>query len=76
MCDLTVGVFENIEITYMLDMDQKVKLTEYILIGPALNKHHAPFMDYKETANKISWYQWHFGSEKDTIMEYFGFVTR
>ena len=39
--DLTVGYFENLDITSKLDVDKRVKYIERILTGPALNKYCA-----------------------------------
>ena len=38
MQNLTVGVFEHLEITYIFDIDLRIKYTERILRGPALKK--------------------------------------
>ena len=33
MCDLTLGVFENLDITSIIDVDVRIKYTERILKG-------------------------------------------
>ena len=41
MHDLTVGIFEHLNIMAKTDVDQRVKYTEHILTGPTLKKYHA-----------------------------------
>ena len=41
MHDLTVGIFEHLNIMAKTDVDQRVKYTEHILTGPNLKKYHA-----------------------------------
>ena len=38
MRDLTVGLFEHLDIMFVIDVDLRIKYTERILIGPALKK--------------------------------------
>ena len=73
MWDITVGVFENMDITSKLDIDKRVKHTEGILIVPALKKHFASLVHCKDMAEEFSSNHWTFGSARYSSMEDFGF---
>ena len=50
MYDLTVGIFEHLNITDKTNMDQRVKYADRILIETVLNKYHVILSGCKETA--------------------------
>ena len=58
MRDITVGVFEHIEITYNMDVDKIIEYMECILRGTALNKYIQDLTDLKDSAKGVSGYQW------------------
>ena len=72
VCELMVGVFEHIGITYKLGIDKTANYTEPILTGPALKKYCASFLDCKWTERGFLGRQWNFGSTRDIIIQYFG----
>ena len=73
MWDITVGVFEHLDITPKLDIDKRVKYTERILTSPAIKKHCASLMDFKDMVNDFARNQWTFLSARYSSMEYFRF---
>ena len=44
-----IGVFEHLDITSILDLDQRVKYTESTLMGPLLWKYYLVLLDCKDT---------------------------
>ena len=64
MCDITVGVFEHIDITPKIDLDIRIKYTEHILRGPALKKFRQVLLKCKDPAKGLSGYQWSLALEK------------
>ena len=45
MQDLTIGVFELLEINFSMDVDQRVAYTEHILRGAELNKYKSILLE-------------------------------
>ena len=52
-------------------VDNRVKYTQSILTVPALKKHRAILLVFKDTENIYSGYHWTIGEVKYFIMEYF-----
>ena len=69
MHDLTRGVFEHLEITSPIDVDKKVKYTQRLLRGLALNKYKTVLAQCKETAKVIAGDQWTLGEAKYVTMD-------
>ena len=53
MCDLTCGVFEHLEITSTMDVNQRISYTQRLLRGAALKKYKSVLMECKESAKDI-----------------------
>ena len=49
--DLTVGVFEHLEITSIMDLYLRIKYTEHILRGPELKKYQLVLVECQESEN-------------------------
>ena len=64
MRDLTVGVFEHIEINSVIDVDKKIKYTEIILISSALHNYRHIMVECKESEKGLAGYHWTFGLDK------------
>ena len=69
---LTFGIFEHLNITAKTYMDQRVKYTECILTGPALNKYRSILLVCNEAENTYARYHCMLGVEMDVSMEVFG----
>ena len=55
MCDLTVGVFEHIEITSRLDLDKRIKYIDRILRGPSLKQFRQVLLELKALKKGVVW---------------------
>ena len=62
MRNLTIRVFEHIEITYVMDVDLSIKHTERILRGTSLKKYQHILAGCKALAKGIYGGQWSLGS--------------
>ena len=51
MRDLTVGIFEHLDITAKTDVDKSVKYIYLILSGPVLKNNHEILLICKDTGN-------------------------
>ena len=71
MHNLTVGLFENLEITSVMNVDVRVKYTELILRVPALNKYIQVLAEFKYLVKGLVGYQCTLGSEKGFTMKQF-----
>ena len=69
MRNLTIRVFEHIEITYVMDVDVSIKHTERILRGTSLKKYQHILAGCKALAKGIYGGQWSLGSWKEFSME-------
>ena len=49
MRDLTSGVFEHLDTTYPMEVDQRIAYTHLILRGAALSKYKVVLMACKES---------------------------
>ena len=64
MRNLTVGVFEHLEITSIMDVDQRVAYTQHTLRGAALKKYRYVIVECKQLTNEIAGYKWDLGKLK------------
>ena len=71
MRDITVGVFENIEITSVMDVYARIKYMKRILRGPALNKYWHVLAECKESEKELAGDKLSLGMEKVVSMEQF-----
>ena len=71
MRDLTVGVFEHLDITSKIDLDIIIKYTEHILRGSALEKNRQVLLVCKESSRGFSGNIWTIGADKSVTMEQF-----
>ena len=71
MHDLTRGVFEHLEITSTIDVDRKVKYTQRLLRGLALNKYKTVLAEWKDPENDIAGDKWTLGAVKYVTMDQF-----
>ena len=69
MRDLTVEVFEHLEITSEMDVDKRIKYIKYIPRGPSLNKYRQVLTECKEPTKGLAGDQWTLGLEKSVTME-------
>ena len=53
MRELTRGVFENLGITYPMDVDQRVAYTKRFLRGAALRKYKVVLLECKQSAKDL-----------------------
>ena len=51
MRDLTIGVFEHLEITFPMYVDKRVAYTQRILRGAALKKYRGVLAEFKQSEN-------------------------
>ena len=58
MRKLTVGVFEHVDITSHIDVDQMVVYMQVILIRYALNKYRAVMVECKQSAKELAGDNW------------------
>ena len=71
MRNLTVGVFEYLEIISIIDVNKMMKYTEHILTGSALNEYGNVLAECKGSTKKLAGYHWTLGLEKGFYMEQF-----
>ena len=71
MRDLTVRVFEHIEIISDMHADKSIKYMKHILIKTALKKHKQVLERCKESAMGIAGDQYNLVANKDVPMEKF-----
>ena len=69
MHNLTVVVFKYLEITYDMDVDERIKYTHRIHRETEINKCKQVLELCKESAKGISGYQWNLGAKKYVTME-------
>ena len=69
MRDLTFGVFEHLEITSPVYVDQRVAYTQRILIGAALKKYKAVLGECKQLTKEIAGDKWYLGALKGLSMD-------
>ena len=69
MHDITVRVFEHLDITSAMDVYVSIKYTERILREPVLNKYQLVLEEYKESEKVLSEYQWSLRFTKGFSME-------
>ena len=69
--NLTVGVFEHIEITSIMDVDRSIKYTYSIMGVPALNIYQQFLAECKDSSMGLPGYQWCIRLEKVVSMEQF-----
>ena len=68
MRDITVGLFEHLEIPPKLDLYLSNKYTNRILRLPALENIWHILLDYKESSRGFDGYQWTLVSAKSATM--------
>ena len=71
MLYLSVGVFEYIEITPVMDIDLRIKYTESILQGPAIKNFRQVLVECKDSEKGLYGYQWSIGWTNDVTMKQF-----
>ena len=68
MRDLTVGVFEHLEITSPMDDDKRIKYTQNILSVTSLKKYKQILVGCKESEKGLSGDQWDMGVTKNVTV--------
>ena len=58
MCDLTSGVFEHLDITSTMDVDQMVAYTQRIIIGAALKTYKAVLIECNHSVKDLAGDTW------------------
>ena len=71
MHNITVVVFEYIEITFEKNVYKRIKCTDCILRVSALKKYIQVLEECKEQAKGIDGYQWNMGETDNANMEQF-----
>ena len=61
MHELTVGVFENLETTSTMELDQKVAYMQRILRGAALKKNREVLIACRKSAKELAIDEWNLG---------------
>ena len=70
MCNITVGVFENLDITITIDVYQRVAYTQRILKGSALKKYREFLVACRQSAKELAGYEWKLGELAGLSTEY------
>ena len=71
MRDLTSGVFENLDITSPMDVDQRVACMQSILRGAALKKYKVVMVECKSSQKDIAGDKWDLGALKELYTDNF-----
>ena len=71
MREITIRVFEHLEITSPLDVDKRMNYMQSLLRGSTLKKYKTILTECKENTKGISGYQWKINEVKDVTMERF-----
>ena len=71
MRDLTIGVFEHLDIPSHMDMDQRVAYTQRIIVVSALKNYKSVLVECKPLENYIVGYTWDLVLLKEISTEYF-----
>ena len=71
MCDLTVGVFEHIEIISPTDVDKRLSYMQRILIGAALKKQREVLVTCKKSVKDLASDEWTLGEMNRLAAEEF-----
>ena len=61
MCNLTVGVFDNLEIILPTDVDTRLAYTQRIFRGAALKKNREVLVTCKKSAKELAGDEWTLG---------------
>ena len=61
MRDITVRVFERLNITSPMDVDKRIVYTEHILRGAALQKYQEVLVTFRQLTNELAGDEWTFG---------------
>ena len=69
MCNRTSRVFENIDITSPIYVDQRIAYTQIILTGAVLKKYKAVLMECKQSAKDLAGDKWTLGKFKELYTE-------
>ena len=65
MHDITIGVFEHLDITSPMDVDQRLAYMQRILIGAALKKYKVVLLECKHSEKDLKGYKWYLGELKE-----------
>ena len=71
MRDLTVGVFDHLEITYPMDVDKRLAYTQRILRGSALKRYREVLVAYRQSEKELTGYEWNLGNLAGLYVEAF-----
>ena len=71
VCDLILGIFEQLYITANNYVDNSAKYKYCILAGPALQKYRKILLVCKDTVKSYDGYKWTLGEANDFSMEDF-----
>ena len=71
MCDLTSGVFEHLDITSTMDVDQMVAYTQRIIIGAALKTYKAVLIECNHSVKDLAGDTWDLSALKELFTENF-----
>ena len=69
MRDLTRWLFDNLDITSPMGVDQWVAYTQRILIGAVLKKYKAFLLEFKQLKKDLSGDKWTLGEIKELYTE-------
>ena len=70
MHDLTVGVFDHLDITSSTNVDRKVAYTQRILRVAALKKYRAVLVEQKQSDKELTGDKWELGELKGLSADY------
>ena len=58
MRDLTIGVFENLYITYHMDVEKRLAYMQRIFRGAALKKYQEVLVICRQSTKELTGYEW------------------
>ena len=73
MCDLTSGLFQHLDTTSSMEVDQSIDYTQCILRGLEIKKYKAVLIACKESEEDIAGDKWTLGDLKELYI--YGFWT-
>ena len=71
ICDLTSRVFDHLEITLPMEVDQRVVYMQTILRGSAINKYKTVLLECKQLVKNLMGDKWTLGDLKALFIENF-----
>ena len=69
MCNLTSRVFEHLDITSSIHVDERINYTKLLLRGASLKKYKSVVTECKELTKELAGDQWNIGDIKELSTE-------